>query len=111
MTESGVKKYYTIGEVSQITGIAEHVLRYWENDMKLLRPIRRAGGHRRYLQKDIDLIKRIDFLLNKKNITLSGIKKIIHGKNQPDDGYAQNSVNLQVVKDLHKDICNLLKEC
>ena len=45
------KHYYTIGDVSKMTGVKPHVLRYWEANFKLLRPARRYSGHRKYLRQ------------------------------------------------------------
>ncbi|TVV71519.1 MerR family transcriptional regulator, partial [Sphingomonas solaris] len=56
--------FRTIGEVSSETGVAQHVLRYWESRFPQLRPLQRAGNRRYYRQADVVLVRRIDTLLN-----------------------------------------------
>lgn len=72
------KHYYTIGDICRITGTKAHVLRYWESKFNLLRPARRYSGHRKYTQKDIEIINRIKFLVVDKRFTLAGAKREIH---------------------------------
>lgn len=77
------KLYYTIGEVSKITGIKPHVLRYWETEFPKLAPIRTQGkgqGRRKYQKKDIELILRIKELLYNQSFTIEGAKKKLREK-------------------------------
>lgn len=69
------KYFYTIGEVCQLTGTKPHILRYWESQFKLLRPARRYSGHRKYTQREIDLIQRIKQLVVDRKYTLAGAKR------------------------------------
>ena len=69
------KKYYTIGEVSQILDIKEHVLRFWEKEFKELAPQKTPKGRRRYTKSDIQLINRIETLLHKEGFTIIGARK------------------------------------
>jgi DNA-binding transcriptional MerR regulator len=71
------KKYFTIKEVSNLTKVKPHTLRYWESEFKLLRPMRRESGQRRYTQKDIDTIEKIKVLLYEKKYSIAGAKKSI----------------------------------
>jgi DNA-binding transcriptional MerR regulator len=64
----------TIGEVSAALGIKPHVLRYWEGQFPMLRPLKRAGGRRLYRPEDTALIARIDRLLNREGYTLRGAR-------------------------------------
>ncbi len=68
------KKYYRIGEVSRITGVEPHVLRYWENEFKSIRP-RRIAKQRLYRRQDIQIIKFIKSLLHEEGFTIAGAKK------------------------------------
>ncbi len=68
------KKYYRIGEVSRITGVEPHVLRYWENEFKIIRP-RRIAKQRLYRHEDIQVIKFIKSLLHEEGFTIAGAKK------------------------------------
>ena len=72
------KHYYTMGDICKLTGTKPHVLRYWESQFKLLRPARRYSGHRKFTQRDIDLVNRIKFLIIDKKFTLEGAKREIN---------------------------------
>ncbi len=63
---------YTIGEVEQLTGIKTHVLRYWEEVIPLLSPRKDFGGRRVYSQREIDVIRRLKFLIYEKEFTIEG---------------------------------------
>lgn len=71
------KHYYTIGDVSKLTGTKPHILRYWEAQFKLLRPARRYSGHRKYTRREIDVIDHIKRLVVEKKYTLAGAKREI----------------------------------
>jgi DNA-binding transcriptional MerR regulator len=75
--ESSPKKLFRIGEVSRITGVNPHVLRYWESEFQILAPNRRLSKQRLYRRTDIDLILTIKNLLEDEKYTLSGIKKYL----------------------------------
>ncbi len=77
------KHYYTIGDVCRLTGTKPHILRYWESQFKLLRPARRYSGHRKFTQKDIELINKIRFLILDKRFTLAGAKREINRQYSP----------------------------
>ena len=68
------KLYYRIGEVSRITGVKPHVLRYWEQEFKL-RPKRFSGAQRRYSQEDLEMVLTIKKLLYEDRFTIAGAKK------------------------------------
>lgn len=69
------KKYLTISDVSNMTNVPRHTLRYWESEFKLLRPMRRESGQRRYTQNDILTIENIKTLLYEKKYSIAGAKK------------------------------------
>lgn len=75
--------FRTIGELSDDTGIAQHILRYWETRFPQLRPLTRAGNRRYYRPDDVALVKRIDKLLNEDGYTIRGVQKILAGKAEP----------------------------
>ncbi|NOZ75337.1 MAG: MerR family transcriptional regulator [FCB group bacterium] len=69
----GIKKlYYSIGEVSELTGIKPYVLRFWESEFRQLNPPKNRAGNRTYRQKDIDLILSIKSLLYDRKFTIKG---------------------------------------
>jgi DNA-binding transcriptional MerR regulator len=69
--------YYRIGEVSRITGLKPHVLRYWESEFKVIRPHKGGSLQRLYRRKDLDLILKIKKLLYEDGFTIAGAKKKI----------------------------------
>jgi DNA-binding transcriptional MerR regulator len=79
MTASPGKKYFRIGEVSKLTGLDPHILRYWESEFPQIKP-HRIAGQRLFTKKDIDLIQYINELLNDYGMTLTGAKRIISEK-------------------------------
>lgn len=70
----------TIGEVAQALGVRQHVLRYWEEQFPMLRPIKRSGGRRYYRPEDVRLVATIDRLVHRDGYTLRGARLAIEGK-------------------------------
>jgi DNA-binding transcriptional MerR regulator len=78
MKDLSIKKlYYSISEVSRITGLEQHVLRYWENEFIELKPSKNRAGNRVYTNKDIKIILQIKTLLKDSRYTIDGAKKIL----------------------------------
>lgn len=75
--EKSAAAFRTIGEVAAATGIAPHVLRYWEGRFPQLRPVTRAGGRRYYRPSDVALVQRIDRLLNHEGYTIRGVQQVL----------------------------------
>ena len=69
------KKYFSISEVSELCSVKPHTLRFWENEFKGLKPITRKGNRRYYQKKDIEMIRKIQALLYKEGLTISGVKR------------------------------------
>ena len=69
------KRYFTIGEVSELCGVKPHVLRYWEQEFTQLRPVKRRGNRRYYQHHEVLLIRRIRELLYEEGFTIAGAKK------------------------------------
>jgi DNA-binding transcriptional MerR regulator len=69
--------YYRIGEVSRLTGLKPHVLRYWESEFKVIKPHKGGSSQRLYRRKDLDLILKIKKLLYEDGFTIAGAKKKI----------------------------------
>lgn len=69
--------FRTIGEVAKALGIRPHVLRYWEEQMPMLRPVKRGGGRRYYRLEDIRLVQTIDRLIHHEGYTLRGARQAI----------------------------------
>jgi len=68
------KRYFTIGEVSELCGVKPHVLRYWEQEFTQLRPVKRRGNRRYYQHHEVLLIRRIRELLYEEGFTISGAR-------------------------------------
>lgn len=78
MKDFGLKKlYYSISEVSRLTGLEQYILRYWETEFELLKPGKNRAGNRIYTNKDIKLILQIKKLLREEKYTIEGAKKIL----------------------------------
>jgi DNA-binding transcriptional MerR regulator len=78
----------TIGEVAKALGIRQHVLRYWEEQFPMLKPLKRSGGRRYYRTEDVQLVETIDRLVHREGYTLKGAKKAL----QTGGRQAQTSV-------------------
>lgn len=126
MKDLTIKKlYYSISEVSKITGLEQYILRYWENEFEQLKPQKNRAGNRIYTNKDIQLILFIKKLLREQKYTIEGAKKILENYNSEDfeksldglqDSNDENNENGKVkienqvlLKDL-RDIKKLLQE-
>lgn len=70
----------TIGEVSKALGIRQHVLRYWEEQFPMLKPLKRSGGRRYYRPEDVALVESIDRLVHREGYTLKGARKALSSK-------------------------------
>ena len=77
------KLYFKIGEVSKISGLPSHVLRFWESEFKKIKPRRTATGQRSYTRKDIETILEIKHLLHDKKFTLEGARKYLNAGTDP----------------------------
>jgi DNA-binding transcriptional MerR regulator len=78
------EKFYTIGEVARLTGLAPHVLRYWESEFELLRPQKDAAGRRRYTEKDLNLVREIQYLLHAERYTIEGVRRVLERRKHAD---------------------------
>jgi len=74
----------TIGEVSEALGIKPHVLRYWEQQFPLLKPLKRSGGRRYYRPSDVAMVETIDRLVNREGYTLKGAEAVLRSSAKSD---------------------------
>jgi len=110
------KRYFTIGEVSELCGVKPHVLRYWESAVGVVRPARRGSGHRRFSRKDVQGLMQVQELVRDRGLTLSGAKKHLRaeakrGPTQIPMALNESSAAIEVLKGLHltwgwKDFAN-----
>ncbi len=90
------KLYYSISEVSRITGLEQHVLRYWESQFPELNPAKNRAGNRIYTNKDISLIFEIKRLVREEGFTIEGAKKVLGAKS--------NGVSPQLVEAVEPEV-------
>jgi len=95
------KRYFTIGEVSDLCGVKPHVLRYWEQEFTQLRPMKRRGNRRYYQHHEVLMIRRIRDLLYDEGFTISGARNKLHEIVQTERDKRRNGeVLLEGVDDL-----------
>ncbi|MFQ5470749.1 MAG: MerR family transcriptional regulator [Gammaproteobacteria bacterium] len=99
------KRYFTIGEVSDLCGVKPHVLRYWEQEFPQLKPIKRAGNRRYYQRQDVMMVRQIRDLLYAQGFTIGGARQQLTGVVVKND----SSRSRQVVKEMRKEIEDVLK--
>jgi DNA-binding transcriptional MerR regulator len=80
------KRYFTIGEVSELCGVKPHVLRYWEQEFTQLRPVKRRGNRRYYQHHEVLLIRRIRELLYEQGFTINGARNRLDSHGRPNTG-------------------------
>ena len=107
------KRYFTIGEVSELCGVKAHVLRYWEQEFTQLKPVKRSGNRRYYQHHEVLLIRRIRELLYEQGFTISGARNRLESSNQQDVGTAtpvttSAAVNVAALRHEIKEIIALL---
>lgn len=76
------KRYFTIGEVSELCGVKPHVLRYWEQEFTQLKPVKRRGNRRYYQHHEVLLIRRIRELLYEQGFTISGARNKLDSRGE-----------------------------
>ena len=88
------KRYFTIGEVSELCDVKPHVLRYWEQEFPTLKPVKRRGNRRYYQRHDVVLIRQIRSLLYEQGYTIGGARQKLAGT-ADDEGDTSNGSNAQ----------------
>ncbi len=106
------KRYFTIGEVSELCGVKPHVLRYWEQEFAQLKPVKRRGNRRYYQHHEVLLVRRIRELLYNEGFTISGARnrlgEIGHAEVQVAEVIQASAVPLALREEL-KSIIDLLR--
>src|SRR6476619_2033050 len=92
------KRYFTIGEVSDLCGVKPYVLRYWEQEFTQLKPMKRRGNRRYYQHHEVLLIRRIRDLLYEQGFTISG------ARNQLTEGLHARALAESIVEDLQAEM-------
>ena len=99
------KRYFTIGEVSDLCAVKPHVLRYWEQEFPQLKPVKRRGNRRYYQRQDVLIIRQIRSLLYDEGFTIGGARQKLTG----DDAKTDVSQSQQIIKQLRGELEEVLK--
>ena len=105
------KLYYSIGEVSELTGLKAYVLRYWETEFSQLKPPKNRAGNRTYRQKDIDLILHVKNLLYNEKYTIDGARSVLKGsinKSKLSETETINEKQKIIVKKIRENLETIL---
>ena len=92
------KRYFTIGEVSELCGVKPHVLRYWEQEFTQLRPIKRNGNRRYYQHHEVLLVRRIRELLYEQRFTISGARNRLDANDRGTENEAPPPLSIQELR-------------
>jgi len=103
------KRYFTIGEVSELCHVKPHVLRYWEQEFPQLKPIKRAGNRRYYQRQDVMMVRQIRDLLYDKGFTIGGARQMLSGQASRTDLTRSRQIVKQLRKEL-EDVLEVLKD-
>ena len=108
------KRYFTIGEVSELCQVKPHVLRYWEQEFSQLNPVKRRGNRRYYQRHEVELIRKIRSLLYLEGFTISGARQKLESDDeiveQPAAEPAQQQAKAKVSKEVIGGLINELEE-
>jgi DNA-binding transcriptional MerR regulator len=102
------KRYFTIGEVSELCGVKPHVLRYWEQEFPSLKPLKRRGNRRYYQRQDVILIRQIRSLLYEHGFTIGGARQKLSGEEAKVDINQSQQIIRQLRTEL-EDVLLILK--
>ena len=102
------KRYFTIGEVSELCGVKPHVLRYWKQVFPQLKPVKRRGNRRYYQRQDVLMIRQIRSLLYEQGFTIGGARQKMSGEDAREDITQSQQIVHQVRLEL-EDVLQLLK--
>jgi DNA-binding transcriptional MerR regulator len=96
------KRYFTIGEVSELCGVKPHVLRYWEQEFTQLKPVKRRGNRRYYQHHEVLLIRRIRELLYEQGFTISGARARLDQSASLDQEPVSNALAMTMRRELEQ---------
>ena len=99
------KRYFTIGEVSDLCAVKPHVLRYWEQEFPQLKPVKRRGNRRYYQRQDVLIIRQIRSLLYDEGFTIGGARQRLTGEEAKEDV----SQSQQIIKQMRMELEEVLK--
>jgi DNA-binding transcriptional MerR regulator len=100
------KRYFTIGEVSELCGVKSHVLRYWEQEFSQLKPLKRRGNRRYYQHHEVLLIRRIRELLYEQGFTINGARNKLDARG---GGTVDGQPGLPDPVEIRKELATILE--
>ena len=103
------KRYFTIGEVSELCGVKPHVLRYWEQEFTQLKPVKRRGNRRYYQHHEVLLVRRIRELLYEQGFTISGARNRLEQTQYGRKGAMEEALEMSDVRRELKKIADNLR--
>ena len=98
------KRYFTIGEVSELCDVKPHVLRYWETEFPSLKPVKRRGNRRYYQRHDVLMIRQIRGLLYEEGYTISGARQRLEGEGAKQE----SALSTQIIKQVRMELEEIL---
>lgn len=96
------KRYFTIGEVSELCVVKPHVLRYWEQEFPQLKPVKRRGNRRYYQRQDVLMIRQIRSLLYDQGYTIGGARLQLSGDDAREDASQTGQLVKQMITELEE---------
>ena len=102
------KRYFTIGEVSELCDVKPHVLRYWEPEFPSLKPVKRRGNRRYYQRHDVLMVRQIRSLLYEQGYTIGGARLRLDGDGAKQESAMSSQIIRQVRMEL-EEVLQLLK--
>ena len=105
-----VQEFFSIGEVCELTGLKQHVLRYWESQFRFLTPAKNRSGNRVYQRKEIELIQYVKHLLYTEKYTIEGARQKIdeHRKEGGLRAEARGALSAETLNDVERQVADLL---
>ena len=103
------KRYFTIGEVSDLCAVKPHVLRYWEQEFPNLKPVKRRGNRRYYQREDVILIRQIRSLLYDQGYTIGGARQRMSGEDNSSENDGDYKQMLREMISELEDVLQVLK--
>ena len=102
------KRYFAIGEVSELCGVKPHVLRYWEQEFPQLKPVKRRGNRRYYQRHDVLMIRQIRSLLYEQGFTIGGARQQLASEEAKEDSSQSQQITRQLRVEL-EEVFQILK--
>ncbi|HHH13968.1 MAG TPA: MerR family transcriptional regulator [Thiolapillus brandeum] len=102
------KRYFTIGEVSELCQVKPDVLRYWEQEFPQLKPVKRRGNRRYYQRHDVIMIRQIRSLLYEQGFTINGARQKLEGEDAQQDKSQSHQIIRQLLAEL-EEVARILR--